>query len=148
MAVYYIETSALVKLYVHEPGTDEMLRLLAAPPRDQFVILGLSAVEFRAALRRRQRAGDLPKAAAERILQQFQQHSTSRFMRQLVSDSVMETAAMLADNHPIRAAAALQLAGCHALRYKGSADPVFVCADPALCDAARREGFPALNPLQ
>lgn len=144
--MYYLDTSALVKLYVREQGTDAMLRLLSGPPGDQFAILALTSVEFRSAVRRRQRAGDIAPVDAVKMIEQFQHHTTSRYLRQMVSDAVLETALYVADSHHLRAYDAMQLAGCHALRHKGVSDPVFVCSDARLCDAAREDGFPTLNP--
>jgi len=56
MAVYYLDTSALVKLYVQELGTDVVLSLTGDLEEDRLAILDLARVEFRAAVRRRERA--------------------------------------------------------------------------------------------
>ncbi len=49
MALYYLETSALVKLYVREPGTDRMLRLASRTANHRLAVLALTQVEFRCA---------------------------------------------------------------------------------------------------
>ena len=42
MALYYLETSALVKLYVREPGTERMLALAARSSENRLAVLALS----------------------------------------------------------------------------------------------------------
>jgi len=71
LALYYLETSALVKLYVYEPGTDRLLGLTASDAGHRFAILSLAQVEFRAAIRRRQRVGEIPDSAADELSNPF-----------------------------------------------------------------------------
>ena len=53
MAFYYLYTSALVKLYVREPGTERMLALAARSSENRLAVLALAQVELRSAVRRR-----------------------------------------------------------------------------------------------
>ena len=55
MALYYLETSALVKLYVRERGSERMLGLATGSEAHLFAILAVAQVEFHSAVRRRQR---------------------------------------------------------------------------------------------
>ena len=59
MALYYLDTSALVKLYVRESGTLQMLDLIADPEAHRFAILSLARAELYSAIRRRERAGEI-----------------------------------------------------------------------------------------
>ena len=111
MAFYYLDTSALVKLHVQEPGTDRLLPLVSAQPENRFAVLAISFVEVRSALRRRQRVGDIDAAAAA-ILESVQSHMETRFMRQAINDSVIDSAL---DRYALRAYDAVQLGGCLAL---------------------------------
>ena len=147
MATYYFDTSALVKLYVEEPGTERVLELTRYPDRDTYAVLDLSRVEFRAAIRARERRSHIPKATAEGVLKQFEQHLEGLLLVQPVTASVVEEAAALVDRHPLRAYDALQLAGCLALQGASpSGPPLFVCADKPLVRAAEREGVGVINP--
>jgi len=47
LALYYLETSALVKLYVYESGTERLVSLAASDAGHRFAILSLAQVEFR-----------------------------------------------------------------------------------------------------
>ena len=68
MALYFLDTSALVKLYVQEPGTARLLPLIGDRPENRFAVLTIAAVEIRSAIRRRQRAGDIDTEVATAIL--------------------------------------------------------------------------------
>jgi predicted nucleic acid-binding protein len=147
LALYYLETSALVKLYVREPGTDKLLRLAGREANHRLAVLTLARVEFHSAIRRRERAGDIDGSAAQRLLTHLERHLESKFVRVTLNDGVMEMACTLLDRHPLRAYDALQLAGCLAWKaMSGGVEPVFVCADCQLLTAAEAEGLSGLNP--
>jgi uncharacterized protein len=147
LALYYLETSALVKLYVREPGTERLLSLAARSSANRLVILSLAQVEFRSALRRRERNGEIPALVANQLLDLFKQHAESRFVTQAVTDFVIDLASALVDRHGVRAFDAIQLAGYMALKTSvGAEAPIFVCADHGLLSAAKLEGVPILDP--
>ncbi|MGB9086278.1 MAG: type II toxin-antitoxin system VapC family toxin [Terriglobales bacterium] len=147
MALYYLETSALVKLYVYEPGTDRLLGLTASDAGHRFAILSLAQVEFRAAIRRRQRVGEIPDSAADELVESFRRHAEGKFLIQSFSDTLFDVALALIDSYPLRGYDAVQLAGYLVLRsISGAEEPTFVCADRVLISAARTEGCPVLDP--
>lgn len=147
MAFYYLETSALVKLYVREPGTERVLALADRATENRLAILALTQVEFRSAVRRRERSGEIPSMVATQLLETFKRHLETRFVSQMISDFVLDVASALVDRHALRAYDAVQLAGYVALRDSTGTDvPVFVCSDQALLEAARLEGIPILDP--
>jgi hypothetical protein len=147
LALYYLETSALVKLYVREPGTDRLLHLASNLSDNQIAVLAITAVEARSAIRRRERAGDIDPQSAALILDQLQRHLETRFLRQALNDTVLGGAMEMIDRYALRAYDAVQLAGCLALKTTmGREIPTFVCADQQLLDAARSEQLPILDP--
>ena len=147
MALYYLETSALVKLYVREPGTERLLALTASSAGNRLAILSLAQVEFRSAVRRRERAGEIPTIIAAQLLETFRRHLETRFLTQPLTDFVLDLAAELIDRYSLRAFDAVQLAGYTALRDSSRSDlPVFVCADQTLLTAAKHEGLSVLDP--
>jgi len=104
-------------------------------------------VEFRSAIRRRQREGDIDEMIAKRLLDSLDKHLETRFVKQVVNDSLMDVASNLVDRHALRAYDAVQLAGCLALRAtSGSDQPVFVCSDLQLLKAAQSEALLCLDP--
>jgi predicted nucleic acid-binding protein len=146
LGLYFLDTSALVKLYVQEPGTDRLLYLIGHSPNDRFVVLSLAAVEARSAIRRRQRAGDIDQDQADLILENLQKHMESKFIRQGVNDQVIDAALILVDRHALRAYDAVQLAGCLAIGTTDRRSLTFICSDRQLLDAARSENLAVLDP--
>ena len=147
MALYYLETSALVKLYVHEEGTKRLLRLAADEAGNRFAILSLAQVELRAAIRRRQRMREVSPAAADALVESFRQHSEQKFIVQAFSESLLDVAFALLEGYALRAYDSMQLAGYLMLRSISALDqPVFVCADKSLLSVAEHEGCPVLDP--
>jgi uncharacterized protein len=147
VALYYLETSALVKLYVFEPGTERLVSLAASSVGHRFAILALAQVEFRSAIRRQERGGEISKSEADVLIESFRQHSEGRFVVQPFTDSLLDVALALIDAYPLRGFDAMQLAGYLMLRsVSGAEEPIFVCADRALLSAARNEGCPVLDP--
>jgi predicted nucleic acid-binding protein len=147
LALYYLETSALVKLYVFELGTERLLGLAANDARNRFAILSSAQVEFRAAIRRRQRNGEIADYAADEVIESFRRHSEGKFLIQSFSDSVLDIALVLVDSYALKGYDAVQLAGYLLQRsILGSEESTFVCADKVLLSAARNEGCPILDP--
>lgn len=147
MASVYLDTSALVKLYIEEEGSARVAALTADQGDVQIVILDITLIESRSAVRRRQRQGDISGADADQVLKQIEEDATVTFLLQPATSAVMEEAARLLDRHPLRAYDALQLAGCLVVRHNVPGPLTFVCADTRLCEAASFEGVSTLNPL-
>jgi uncharacterized protein len=147
LALYYLETSALVKLYVREEGTDFLLRLATASPENRFALLSLSQIELRSAIRRRERNGDMSPQVAGLVLDRFQQHLEAKFVQQSLTDSVLDSAAEMIDRYALRAYDAIQMGGYLALRTTiGKEPPIFVCSDQSLLQVAHSEQLPILDP--
>jgi predicted nucleic acid-binding protein len=148
LALYYLETSALVKLYVYELGTERLLAL-DSEAGHKFSILSLAQVEFRAAIRRRQRGGEISGSQADGLIESFDRHLEGRFVVQPFTESLLDVALALLDGYPLKGYDAMQLAGYLMLRsISGAEEPIFVCADKTLLSAARNEGCPILDPSE
>ena len=148
MALYFLDTSALVKLYVAEPGTERMLDLADSDDANQFAVLSIAQAELWSAVGRRQREGAIDDEEAGDLLDRFSEDLESFFLRQSVNDAVIDLACALLERHPLRADDALQLAGCLTLRPAAPDAPVFTCADDSLLQAAEEEGLRTLNPVE
>ena len=146
MVSVYLDTSALIKLYVEEEGTAQVMALTEDLDGVQIVILDITLIECRSAVRRREREGDIPGADADRILKQIEEDAAA-FLLQPSTSAIMGEAARLIDRHPLRTYDALQLAGCLVVRHDVPGPLTFVCADARLCAAAGLEGVAVLNPL-
>ena len=148
MASFYLDTSALIKLYIQEEGTAQVLHLLKTRESHQLVVLDLAFLEARSAIRRREREGDISGPDANRVLKQLDEDRSSLYLVQPISSAVIEEAAWLLDSHPLRAYDALQLAGCLTVRQNVPAPLTFVCADIRLAQAAGLQGLAVLNPIE
>lgn len=148
MNLHFLDTSALVKLYVRELGTDGLLHV-ARDPQNQLVILALSAIELRSAIRRRERAGDLVGDTAATILSTLDNHLKGRLISVPLTDAILDTARDMIDRYPLRAYDAVQLAACISLRLAATFDRLmFVCSDKQLLEAARSERLQVLDPTR
>jgi len=58
LSCYFIEATAFAKLFVREPGTDALIRLMEAVEDNRKLISASTPLEVYAAVRRRQRGGD------------------------------------------------------------------------------------------
>src|SRR4051812_28266240 len=79
MAVYFFDTSALVKRLVREPGSAWMRSLAHAKAAHTLDIARITAVEVTSAITRRQRGGHLSPAQAGAILGHFRRHLAQRY---------------------------------------------------------------------
>jgi uncharacterized protein len=102
--------------------------------------------QFRSAIRRRQRAGDIDAGIANAILEVVQSHMETRFIRQLINDTVIDKALEMIDRYALRAYDALQLAGCLVLCTITGEAFTFVGSDQRLLEAARSEQLTVLDP--
>lgn len=120
---------------------------LARSSENRLAVLSLAQVEFRSAIRRRERNGEIPSSVSAQLLDSYRRHSESRFITQPVSDFLLDIALELIDRHGLRAFDAMQLAGYEVLKRSSKAEvPYFVCADRQLLAAAEEGGASILNP--
>ena len=90
MVSVYLDTSALVKLYLEEEGTARVMELTEDPDVVQMIILVITLIESRSAVRRRQREGNVSGADADRILKQMEEEASASYHIQSLTDAVME----------------------------------------------------------
>ena len=134
----YVDTSALLKGYLVEPGTPAFMAWFGEQA-DPFVS-PLSVVEFKCAIKRRERAGFLTRRRVKMILDRFHEHLADQSLGRLAwRDQAFALGAELIDRVdpvPLRSLDALHLAV--ALQHRCSG---FATADRAQADAAQRLGF-------
>jgi predicted nucleic acid-binding protein len=138
--ILYLDTSSLVKLYVDEPGSADVIRLL-----QQADIAATSVVaypEARAALARRRRERSLSPAAHRRARAALDA-DWPRILSLEVAEPLARRAGDLADTHRLRGFDALHLAAyLNIAREFPGEDVRFSSADKALVRAARRVRTP------
>jgi predicted nucleic acid-binding protein len=79
VAIYFLDTSALIKRYVPEIGTPWMQSI--ADPKNQHLIIitQITWVEFYSAIARRQREQSIAAATAQKILAAFNFHWNEQY---------------------------------------------------------------------
>ncbi|MGH9540325.1 MAG: type II toxin-antitoxin system VapC family toxin [Terriglobales bacterium] len=145
MTGYFFDTSALVKLYLREPGSDAAARLARGWQTTPVFASALARVEARAAFQALSRAGSIPSAAAAEIIDALDRDLDQAFQVQPMGSDVVEIASLLVIRRPLRAADAIHLASCIVLKAPEGL-PIFVCSDKRLLRAARDEGLETLDP--
>jgi uncharacterized protein len=148
MANYFIDTSALVKYYHAEDGTQEVTRLLEEPAARHY-ISRLSLVETVSAFAVKCRMRHIDEREFDGIRRRFSHDiGRGRFRMLPVTAARYQDAAQLIARHvqrKLRTLDALQLAVALALAHRGMIDR-FVCADQRLCEVAMAEGLIVINP--
>ena len=147
MASYYFDTSALLKFYVQEEGSEVATGLIQNIGSDRISILDITLLELRSAVRRREREGNISDVESNRIIDRIYEDGASAYLVQSLNFLVIEEATRILDAHPLKTLDALQLAGCLVIGRGMSEPPTFVCADRRLINAAALEGLSTLNPL-
>jgi predicted nucleic acid-binding protein len=143
---YFLESTAFAKLFVLEPGTDALIRLMEAVEDNRKLIAASAPLEVYAAIRRRERAGDISSANAASAFE-ILRIEAARMVQEPLNPAVLEAARQLIDRSRLRWTDALQLGAALVARemFRGT-EIIFVSASPTLLEAARAEGFQSLNP--
>ncbi len=143
----FFDTSALVKLFVPEAGTDEMNAMLAQAGMEIW-ISALAPVEFHSMAWRRHREGQLDAVRVTALLDTLDEQLHEWQVVGLtpsVLQGARELLAAHAGQHALRTLDALQLASFGALLEDGPA--TFGCADSRLCAVAALRGHATFNPV-
>jgi predicted nucleic acid-binding protein len=148
---YFLDTSALAKLYRKEIGSDLVDRVVAEPDSRRF-ISRFAILEMESVLALKFRTGEID----ERSMLIARRHleadlGSRRLLVATVSDDHLRGARQLLIDHgrteALRGPDALQLSVALGLKRAGLVS-VFVAADQKLCRVAMIEGFTTLNPEQ
>jgi predicted nucleic acid-binding protein len=146
VSCYFLDSTAFVKLFVQEPGTDAIIALMEATEDNRKLISAGTQLEVYAALKRRERDGGISpedSEAARNILRV----EAARMVQQPLNPAVLEAARQLLDRHELRSTEALQLGAAVVARemFQGM-EITFVSSDSRLLAAAKVEHFETLNP--
>ena len=155
MSIYYCDTSALVKLYIPESGSQWMKQIVLAQnqegyPQNVLNIVQIGIVEAAAAVARHERMGSLTTERRKRLYRLILRDSKSKFQIFAITETLIYLAAALTQGHPLRGYDAVHLAAALELNKHLTANQLppitFVSADEKLCQAAAGEGLQTENP--
>jgi uncharacterized protein len=137
----YLDSSALVKRYIREAGSDLVQTAIRSDPYVATSIM--SVVEVRAAIAAAVRAGRIPDVAS--VLTAFRNHR-EQYLMIGVNARLVDEAAEVAERHALRGYDAVQLASALTAARATSGAIRFGAFDRTLHRAASAEGL-ALLPL-
>jgi len=148
---YFLDTSALAKLYRKELGSDLVDRIAAETESYRF-ISRFTILEMESVLSLKFRTGEIDEQSLTIVRRRLEADLGSRrLLVATVSDGHLRGARQLLIEHgrteALRGPDALQLSVALGLKRAGLVS-VFVAADQKLCRVAMIEGFTTLNPEQ
>ena len=150
MADYYFDSSALVKRYVSETGSNWVCGLLDPGLKHEAFIAAMTPVEIIAALARRARGKTIVQADAAIAILRFRADLRTSYQVVELTDALLTQAMSLAETYALRGYDAVQLAAAlavNALCVQNELPPlVFVSADGELNAVAAGSGLAVENP--
>jgi len=150
MAIYFLDSSALVKRYISETGSNWVCNLFDPSLGNQFFIAAIAGVEIVSAITRRAKNGSINVTDAIAIRNQFKQDFQTEYQIIEISDKIINSAINIAELYALRGYDAVQLASGRELNIlciaNGLTGVNFVSADNNLNTAASGEGLIIENP--
>lgn len=142
MKFYFFDTSALVKRYHSEKGTENIDRIFAENDK-AIVISSISITEIVSALNRKKEEKIISKEDLDAALSKFFHDAIKDFLVLELDEEHIKDSITLVLKRNLRTLDSLQLAVALGLK---ELKPVFVCADKKLVSVAEKEGLKAINP--
>lgn len=142
MPLFYVDTSALVKRYHVELGSEWIDRLFADPDA-ALVIADFALTELTSALDRKCQDGALSPDGLTQILAVAAREVLEEFWVLEVGRGQIRRSQLLILQHHLRTLDALHLAMLVSIK---ELHPVLVSSDTRLVQAAEREGIQVMNP--
>jgi predicted nucleic acid-binding protein len=135
--IYFLDTSALVKRYVTEPGSDQVRRLVRR--KVDIAVARITEAEAYAAIARAARMNVLTSDDRDRAFEQIAEDVAAAQVVELRRSTVGAVRDLVV-RWPLRGYDAIQLSCALRLRSENLA-VAFWCADDELARAARGEGL-------
>jgi uncharacterized protein len=150
VAIYFLDSSALVKRYLNETGSKWVLDLFDPALDNEIFVAAITGVEIVAAITRRARGGNISITAAAIVCRQFRNDLQTNYQVVEINEEIINSGMNLAEARSLRGYDAVQLAagcGVNTICIASGLTPViFVSADNELNVAAASEGLWVENP--
>ena len=150
MSKYFFDTSAIVKRYHREDGSDFVDRLFAES-ESEFVISDISIIEFYSALSLKVRVGEINEENFVSLRKLFSQDIKKALyeVAEFTNDEKLESTKLLlkyAKKHSLKTLDAMQLSVMKAIN--DTELKAVVCADEKFCRVITLDGFSVINPIK
>jgi uncharacterized protein len=150
----FFDSSATVKNYIIETGTNWVKSVFITIPKTEIYMASITEVEVVAAFSRRRKGNTLSKIDANTAIIQFKTAFVTDFNTVEITPKIISSAVDFADKHSLRGYDAVQLASALEIYSRLIAIGVdfnltpftFVSADNELNSAASLEGLSIENP--
>jgi len=150
MIHYFLDSSALAKRYIVEPGTQWIRKITASTSPHPILTAEITQVELISAAARRSREGQISTTVLPLIRAAIDRHFAGNYLVVQQTPLIISRAKDLLQAYPLRAYDAIQLSSAleAALRVQsgGNNDFVFVSADQRLLNIAVAEGLMTDDP--
>jgi len=140
----YLDSSALVKRYTEEVGTDFVKSILAT--NGLITTSKLTYPEILSALMRKVRSGEIEKKTFNGIVDKFDKDWDHILVLDFHND-LLPIVKTLIEKYPLKAADAIHLSSALWLKLSSKVDVTFVASDSNLLKAAGAEKLQVMNPL-
>ncbi len=150
MAVLYLESSALIKRYVPEKGSEVLDALVEGGAGSHDLTISVLAIlEQKSVLARLVRNRDISRLDMREALAEFARDRKGFVLTLPMDNDLIDEASGHIDRHPLRSLDALHLAAAlrvsEIARRSGAVFAV-VCSDGALMAACQQAGLEVINP--
>ena len=150
MPLYFLDSSAIVKRYISETGTNWILSLHKPSAQNVIYVAQITGVEVVSAISRRLRGNRMTQKAADKAIFRFKIDFANKFRIIRLNDQIIAEAMRFSETHFLRGYDSVQLAIAVELEKRFASQKLnsitFVSADNNLNSAAITEGLAVDNP--
>ncbi|MFY9621419.1 MAG: type II toxin-antitoxin system VapC family toxin [Pyrinomonadaceae bacterium] len=151
MSAYFFDSSAIVKRYVNEQGSDWVATTVSQASGSHIYVAAITGVEVVAAFARKRKGNLVDSLVAAAAVSQFYRHFDKQYRVVSVTDPVIARSMQMADTHALRGYDAVQLGAAievnnRRLAFGAPVPLTLVTSDTELLAAATAEGLLTDNP--
>jgi predicted nucleic acid-binding protein len=140
----YLDSSALIKRYLKEIGTDVVNSIIISPKVK--ATSKLTYPEIFSAFARKHRANEISHGLLQSAINKFESDWALLYVIEF-NDEMLQPIKQVSQRYPLRAADTVHLASALWLRSSAKIDVTFVASDSRLLEAAQGENLQIVNPL-
>jgi predicted nucleic acid-binding protein len=141
----YLDSSALVKRYLKEDGSDIVISIIAGAR--VIATSKLAYPEILSAFMKKHRAGEIEQKPLEAIISQFEADWNKLFVVEF-HDELLKTVRALIEKYPLHGADTVHLSSALWLEQATKTKLTFVASDVVLLNAAQAENLKTVNPQE
>ncbi|MBN2533182.1 MAG: type II toxin-antitoxin system VapC family toxin [Spirochaetales bacterium] len=139
--VGYFDTSALVKRYINEDGTEKVRNLFRNV--SSIIVAAITKIELASTLKRALIEKRIEKLEYEKIWERIQNDFID-FKIVKFDNDVEDKAIAIIEKYQMNAMDSIQIASFFIINNE---KPLFVCCDAKILDVMKKEGIKIINPL-